>query len=547
MKRLLLCLVPWMAAIGAAASETSEPAEVSYTHAEPIRNGVFRIGGECFVDPSSVVAWGWTASVTGMMADIQAEGKRFEIPIRMYNGLRLIPLTAAIKRLGGGYAWRPDSNILDVWGVVESIEVSDGKVTVETTLAAKPRVLFLRDPARVVLDMAGVRMDEKTRVLLGPGARAGQYQPNLLRVVLEAGLASGVPKFRSAPTRKFEYSLLDASTADSASPNQTDDPIELPPDLRQAQPQPEPPKTTTITSGNPSIVSATGEILELRLVLSGSSPSPPNFRRIDPSTIAVWVPGSKFSGDEREKLRAKNIETWTAEQQPNGVVYTFKLSRPHGVEISTAGKEVRLVLHKPDVGDGRLAGKTIVVDPGHGGYDTGAKSPSRDAVERDLTLGMAKQLSRKLAAQGATVIMTRKTDVFIPLKERSEIANRSSADLFVSVHINSSRTPEKTSGGITFYHANDPIGQVLADCVQGEISKASGIPSIGTWSDTRIYGTGFAVLRYAKMPAILIEVGFINNSFDRSKMVTSAFQESIAKAIVKGVRIYLGDVKTEEN
>lgn len=546
MKRFLLSLVPWMAVTGAAASEASEPAEVSYTHAGAVRNGVLRIGNECFVDPASVVAWGWTASVTGMMADVQAEGKRFAIPIRMYNGLRLIPLMPAIKKLGGGYAWRPDSNVLDVWGVVDSVEVSEGKITVQSTLAAKPKVFYLRDPSRVVLDLVGVRMDDKTRVLLGSGARAGQYQANVLRVVLEADLASGAPKFRSAATRKFEYSLVDAGP-DQANPNQTDDPIELPPDLQPAQPQPEPPKTTTITSGNPSIVSDSGDILELRLGLSGMAPSPPNFRRVDPSTIAVWVPGSMFSGDEKEKLRAKNIEAWAVEQQPNGAVYTFKLSRPLGVEISSAGKELRLVLHKPDVGDGRLAGKTIVVDAGHGGHDTGAKSPGRDTLEKDLTLGIAKLLSHRLAGQGATVIMTRKTDVFIPLKERSEIANRSTADLFVSVHINSSRSPEKTSGGITFYHANDPIGQVLADCVQSEIGKASGIPSIGTWSDTRIYGTGFAVLRYAKMPAILIEVGFINHTFDRSKMVTSGFQESISKAIVKGIRIYLGDVKTEEN
>jgi len=193
------------------------------------------------------------------------------------------------------------------------------------------------------------------------------------------------------------------------------------------------------------------------------------------------------------------------------------------------------------VGNGKLAGKIVVVDPGHGGHDSGAKSPDGGYQEKNLTLKIGKYLSDKLASEGATVIMTRKTDVFIELTERAAIANRNNADFFISVHINSSSQNSTTSGTITFYHNQDPIKQLLADCIQREIAKVSKLRSIGTWSDTRIYQSGFSVLRNSKMPGVLVECGFINRSVDLKRMVTDDFQRAAAAAIVKGIKVYLGD------
>jgi len=198
-------------------------------------------------------------------------------------------------------------------------------------------------------------------------------------------------------------------------------------------------------------------------------------------------------------------------------------------------------LIKPNVGNGHLAGKIVVVDAGHGGHDSGAKSPAKDAFEKNLTLKIAKQLSNRLTAEGATVIMTRTTDTFIELKERAMIANRNGAHFFISCHINSNVVSNSTSGGMTFYHKKDPIGQLLADCIQREIAKVSGLKSMGTWSDQRIYQSGFAVLRHSTMPAVLIEFGFINHNFDRKRMVTADFQSDVAGAIVKGLKVYLGE------
>ncbi|MBI3722243.1 MAG: N-acetylmuramoyl-L-alanine amidase [Fimbriimonas ginsengisoli] len=201
-------------------------------------------------------------------------------------------------------------------------------------------------------------------------------------------------------------------------------------------------------------------------------------------------------------------------------------------------------MFKPNIGNGRLAGRTVVVDAGHGGHDTGAKAPDGSLIEKLMTLEIAKLTAERLGEEGATVIMTRRTDEFIPLPDRSEVANRSGADFFLSIHINSNGQNTSSTGGITFIHEHDPTCQVLAECIQHEIALVSHLPSLGVWSDTKIYHSGFSVLRHAKVPAVLIEMGFLSNEYDRAVMATPQFKENAAKAIVAGLKVYLGDVKT---
>ncbi|HTQ09141.1 MAG TPA: N-acetylmuramoyl-L-alanine amidase [Fimbriimonadaceae bacterium] len=227
--------------------------------------------------------------------------------------------------------------------------------------------------------------------------------------------------------------------------------------------------------------------------------------------------------------------------EDTGVVLALKLARPMGVELSRIDNDLRIRLFKPAVGEGRLAGKVVVVDPGHGGHDSGTQAAGYR--EKDLTLAIGTLLSQKLADEGATVIMTRTTDVFVPLNDRPAIANRNRADFFISVHINSNEVDDSASGTITFYHHDDPICQLMADCIESEIVKVNGIGGMGTWSDTKVHHSGFAVLRGAKMPAVLIECGFLNSSKDRTRMLTDEFQNDVSSAIVKGLETYLGEAE----
>jgi N-acetylmuramoyl-L-alanine amidase len=283
--------------------------------------------------------------------------------------------------------------------------------------------------------------------------------------------------------------------------------------------------------------------LNLSMKLNGFLQRPAQFRRPEPTVLEVVLFNTEIQPTTTQNVNSPNISEVTIREEGDNSVLSLRLARPMGVELSPGASGLTIHLIKPKVGNGQLAGKTVVVDAGHGGTDSGAKSPARDAFEKNLTLKIAKELSERLTAEGATVIMTRKSDVFIELKERAMIANRNNADFFISCHINSNQLSNSTSGGMTFYHKQDPIGQLLADCIQREIAKVSGLKSMGTWSDQRIYQSGFAVLRHSTMPAVLIEFGFINHNVDRKRMVTADFQSAVAGAVVKGLKVYLGDGK----
>ncbi len=274
--------------------------------------------------------------------------------------------------------------------------------------------------------------------------------------------------------------------------------------------------------------------------IQGPVTSRPTAMYRGPKTIELTIPGA--AAPEASGATNAFVTGLTLADDGKGnarVVLTLK--RAMAFELGISDQAVRLRLVKPK-SEGKLAGKVVVVDAGHGGHDSGARGgKDRATLEKNLTLKIAKLVAQELTAQGASVIMTRSDDTFIPLRERPGIANRAGADFFVSVHINSNTVDNKTSGQITFYHMQDPMGILLAECIQSELAKVSGLPSLGTWSDSRIYKNGgFAVLKHSTMPAVLLELGFINHDADRRIMQTAKFQQSTAQAVVRGLKAFLG-------
>jgi N-acetylmuramoyl-L-alanine amidase len=282
------------------------------------------------------------------------------------------------------------------------------------------------------------------------------------------------------------------------------------------------------------------------LALTLTLPTPPTgaaqARRPEPTVLEITLPGVAVNLPEGFKLETPSITEITRRFDGQGTVYRFVFARPMAAEIVTEGSVVRILIVKPTVGDGRLAGKVIVIDPGHGGHDSGAAAGG--VREKDLNLQIGTRIASKLTQAGATVIMTRKTDVFIALAERARIANSNDADLFISVHINSNAGTPST-GTMTFHHKSREVGKLLAECLHREIMKVAGLPDKGVVSDGRIYQNGFAVLRLTKMPGVLLELGFINNQRDRQRMVTTDFQEKVSEAVVRGIQVFLGDAKKE--
>jgi len=218
----------------------------------------------------------------------------------------------------------------------------------------------------------------------------------------------------------------------------------------------------------------------------------------------------------------------------------------------------------------------IVIDPGHGGRDPGAQGPGY--TEAALTLDIALRLERLLAREpGVEVVLTRRTDDYVALQERTAIANREEADLFLSIHANASRnrsargvesyllnfasTPdaaavaarENASSTLTMSHLNDLVKQIalnskleesrdLARQVQASMVRRLRASNQQV-RDLGVKQAPFVVLVGASMPSVLVEVSFLTHKQEGRLLGTGAYRQRIAEALLDGVRRYLRTLK----
>jgi len=217
----------------------------------------------------------------------------------------------------------------------------------------------------------------------------------------------------------------------------------------------------------------------------------------------------------------------------------------------------------------------VVLDPGHGGVETGAVGPS-GMQEKDVTLDLARRLKPLLEAQGATVVLTRDDDRVMPLDDRTAIANQNRAELFVSIHVNASQR-KAAYGAETYFLSTDatdaeartlaalenkayqPVGgpamtpanppdrglelilwdlaqnsflaesSRLAESVQRELNGATGV------RDRGVRQAPFRVLMGATMPAILVETGFISNPEEEARLKDDAYKDKLAQGIARAI------------
>jgi len=215
----------------------------------------------------------------------------------------------------------------------------------------------------------------------------------------------------------------------------------------------------------------------------------------------------------------------------------------------------------------------IVIDPGHGGHDTGTIGPG-GLLEKDLVLDVSKRLGKLLAARlGAQVAFTRRDDTFIPLETRTAIANQEEADLFVSVHANSSHDPD--ARGVETYYLNftsspealevaarenaasdksihelqDLVKKIalkekieesreFASDVQGALHSGLSVRNPGE-RDRGVKKAPFVVLIGANMPSILAEISFLSNPADERRLKTAEYRQRIAESLYRGISRYV--------
>ncbi|KAF6512445.1 N-acetylmuramoyl-L-alanine amidase [Geobacillus stearothermophilus] len=176
-----------------------------------------------------------------------------------------------------------------------------------------------------------------------------------------------------------------------------------------------------------------------------------------------------------------------------------------------------------------LAGKTIVLDPGHGGKDGGAKSVA-GVKEKELTLGTARLLKNKLQSYGARVVLTRSSDEYVPLSARVAAARLYQADAFISLHYDSAADPD--ASGITIYYYDRFADYELAQSFQGLFRQLSALPFRG------IAFGDYYVLRENEKPSVLLELGYLSNRSDAAVVETNGYQEAVTTAIVNAMRHY---------
>ena len=167
--------------------------------------------------------------------------------------------------------------------------------------------------------------------------------------------------------------------------------------------------------------------------------------------------------------------------------------------------------------------RTVVIDPGHGGIDKGARGVD-GSLEKKYALDTAKRVERGLKRAGYRVVMTRKSDYFVPLPTRAAISNRQRGAVFVSIHYNWARN-SGAQGTETFYHSSRSYP--LAANIQRELSRHS--------NNRGVKRARFHVLRNNVRPAVLVEGGFLSNSAEARKVRSPFYRQRLADAIVRGI------------
>jgi len=214
-----------------------------------------------------------------------------------------------------------------------------------------------------------------------------------------------------------------------------------------------------------------------------------------------------------------------------------------------------------------------VVDAGHGGHDPGAIS--QGLREKDLTLDIARRLKVELRGKGLAVVMTRDRDEFITLSRRPNVANRLQADFFVSVHINANRSRQVS--GVEVYYPRESavdaaapfpphiepaevwlpttrVKQILWDLVLSRTRRHAARMALHICRAMRsrlhvrcrwVRGARFVVLREARMPAVLVEVGYMSNQREAARLAQASYRQAIAQAVAEGLVAYVRELGLE--
>jgi N-acetylmuramoyl-L-alanine amidase len=422
------------------------------------------------------------------------------------------------------------------------------RVTIALEKGVKFDAQRIENPARIFFDLRDTNLASS---LLGKTfdvddgllkkIRVAQFQPGKSRIVLEVADRSvyTTSLLNDPPRLIIDIHDTDVQSKTVSGPD--------PQDKKKTQP-------TLVVNNSPKkvVVEADGD--DDNNAVTVAKLDPPQITTAAKGPVAVSGPAPALPTLAKSANRSK--------RKPPAVIF------PDVREASPTANGDRSLIRALGLKIGK-----IVIDPGHGGHDTGTIGPN-GLEEKDLVLDVGRRLGKLLQTRmGADVIYTRKDDTFIPLETRTSIANQEQADLFVSIHANSSR--DRDARGVETYYLNftssaealdvaarenaasdksihelqDLVKKIalkekieesreFASDVQRSLHSGLAAKSPGI-RDRGVKKAPFIVLIGANMPSILAEVSFVSNPGDERRLQTSDYRQRIAESLYRGISKYV--------
>lgn len=528
----LLCAVLGLAAPGHGAVQVrilGEPATIS--PAPQVRDGILlgapesivgRLGCRFLTDEGGALtilsASGRRLVLRPGSDRLTVDGREQVLPAQatVAGGRLICPLRPVLEALGALVRWDQTSGWLDIETHVAAIEVyadeQGARVEVRSELPLSGALSHLEDPERWYLDLPGGTVadleHERTLVNLGAVVRVrwGQFAevPAIARVVVDMREPA---EATWQPAADGRGGSIIVGTVDGDEPRM----------------ERHMPRIERLLTSNPD-TDTTLVTVEL------SDPAPYEYDvRARPPQVTLTLPDATAQAPIAPvTVAGPFVRTARLDSVPEQPGTTLTLSMRQLVHFQVAESAdppaITLVFHR-----GRLAGKRIVVDPGHGGRDTGARGTL--LLEKDVNLDVARQVAARLVSLGALVTLTRESDVFVDLYDRPRLANRLGADMFVSIHCNAMPRPNTGLGTETYYYHSR--SKCLAVVLHESLVQALGR------RDNGVRWANFCVTRESEMPAVLVELMYINTDEEQALLAQPEVRAAAAAGIVEGLRRYV--------
>jgi N-acetylmuramoyl-L-alanine amidase len=495
-------------------------------------------GKQIFVPLSCLEELGiaYEQSANANLAVTSASGRCGEVPLTQLPNEKMIALDRVLEIIGGELVWDESKSNAIIYAHLQSVEFVDDTIKINCSLPV--RCTTRKWQNKLIADIRDTKLASEAREVYVGGPivdrlRLGQYDPSTTRVVADLLEDANLALESRVPAAQLVFlvgkDLPKSGTQDN---------------LAQSQPSAQPAQAQSCKIEVITLESKDADGFDL-FIQTSSKPQVVHSYGVKPPEVEVFLKNTLFP-DEVTQLDANHpliksakLTKTTASSQP-AVKFNLAFERIVAYEILSMSNGIRLRVRIPDKAGGTLRGKTVVIDPGHGGREKGACWG--DLYEKDLNLRIANAAKVALEREGARVIMTRENDVALSLAARAQIALERRADLFVSIHCNSNSSPGSASGIETYYHMDEPSPKALAYAIHEAICSQAKMPDRRARSDRSLYASGLGVLRRLSgsgIPGVLIECGYVNHPSDRSKLVSADYRAKLAEGIVKALKAYI--------